>query len=116
MKTYRIAFLTCDWNYELVESTLRGLKDYVAEHENVYLRIFDCFGKDQGTEADLSEYAIYGLPDLSQFDGVLVQGNQIVLESARSFVERMIREARACSATAARRGSSGWTVFWTPAA
>ena len=26
MKTYRIAFLTCDWNYELVESTLRGLK------------------------------------------------------------------------------------------
>ncbi len=51
MKTYRIAFLTCDWNYELVESTLRGLKDYVAEHENVYLRIFDCFGKDQGTEA-----------------------------------------------------------------
>ena len=52
MKTYRIAFLTCDWNYELVESTLRGLKDYVAEHENVYLRIFDCFGKDQGTEAD----------------------------------------------------------------
>ena len=93
MKTYRIAFLTCDWNYELVESTLRGLKDYVAEHENVYLRIFDCFGKDQGTEADLSEYAIYGLPDLSQFDGVLVQGNQIVLENARSFVERMIREA-----------------------
>ena len=81
MKTYRIAFLTCDWNYELVESTLRGLKDYVAEHENVYLRIFDCFGKDQGTEADLSEYAIYGLPDLSQFDGVLVQGNQIVLEN-----------------------------------
>ena len=90
MKDYQIAFFTVDWNYELVETTLHGLKRYIDEHENVSLRIFDCFGKDLGNEKDQSEYAIFDLPDLRQFDGVLIQGNQIVLRSARDKLARRI--------------------------
>ena len=90
MKNYRIAIFTVDWNYELVESTLHGLKRYIDEHENVRLCIFDCFGKDQGNEKDHSEYAIFDLPDLTQFDGVLIQSNQIVLRSARDKLARRV--------------------------
>ena len=93
MKEYRIAFFTVDWNYELVESTLHGLKKYVDDHENVRLCIFDCFGKDIGNSADESEYAIFQLPDLSQFDGALIQGNQIVLQRARDMLAERIRAA-----------------------
>ena len=53
--SYRIAFLTDDWNYELVENTLWGLKSYVEEHKDVSLCIFDCFGKDVGNAKDDSE-------------------------------------------------------------
>ncbi len=92
LKDHRIAFLTADWNFELVESTLRGLKQYVDEHENIHLRVFDCFGKDLDNEKDKSEYAIYQLADLSQFDGVMVQGNQIVLKRVRDELgERIVR-------------------------
>ena len=90
MKNYRIAFFTADWNYELVESTLRGLKRYVDEHENVTLYVFDCFGKDQGNAKDASEYAIFDLADLSQFDGLLIQGNQLVLRSVRDALARRV--------------------------
>ena len=93
MKNYRIAFLTADWNFELVESTLRGLKQYVDDYENIHICVFDCFGKDLDNERDKSEYAIYDLVDLSQFDGVLVQGNQIVLKRVREELGRRIFEA-----------------------
>ena len=94
MREYQIAVFTVDWNYELVESTLHGLKRYVDEHENVSLRIFDCFGKELNSAKDKSEYAIFDLPDMDQFDGVLVQGNQIVLQGAREALSRRIVESR----------------------
>ncbi|MBR5111207.1 MAG: GGDEF domain-containing protein [Clostridia bacterium] len=93
MKDYWIAFLTADWNFELVESTLQGLKQYVDDFENIHLCVFDCFGKDLDNERDKSEYAIYGLVDFSRFDGVLVQGNQIVLKRVREELGRRIVEA-----------------------
>ena len=90
---YRIAFFTVDWNYELVESTLHGLKQYVDDHEDVYIYIFDCLGKDLDNAKDKSEYVIFDLPDLRKFDGVLVQGNQLVLKRVRDDIERRIVEA-----------------------
>ena len=86
----RIAFLTVDWNYELVESTFHGLFQYTRDHPEVQICAFDCFGKDTGNDRDRSEYAIFRLPDLSRFDGVVIQGNQIILREAREAVERMV--------------------------
>ena len=90
---YRIAFLTVDWNYELVEKTLHGLEQFTKDHADVRICVFDCFGKDLGNDKDKCEYAIFSLPDLKQFDGVIVQGNQIVLRQARDDVEKMISDA-----------------------
>ena len=93
MQIYKIAYFTADWNYELVETTLHGLRQFVEDHEDVQLCVFDCFGKDIDSPRDRSEYAIFDLPDLKQFDGVLIQGNQIVLKSARDALARRVAEA-----------------------
>ena len=90
---FRIAFLTVDWNYELVENTLHGLLQYTADHPEVQVCVFDCFGKDLGNDKDRSEYAIFRLPDLSGFDGMLIQSNQIIWQEAREEVERLVTES-----------------------
>ena len=83
MRKYRIAFFTVDWNYELVESTLHGLKRFTDDHENVSIQVFDCFGKDLDTPRNRSEFAVFRLADLSRYDGALIQGNQLIFEPAR---------------------------------
>ena len=92
-KRYRIAFLTVDWNYELVENTLHGLLQFTVDHPDVQICVFDCFGKDLGNDKDRSEYSIFQLPELSRFDGLLIQSNQIILQEARHEVERIVRES-----------------------
>ena len=90
---FRIAFLTVDWNYELVENTLHGLLQYTVDHPDVQICVFDCFGKDQGNDKDRSEYSIFNLPDLPGFDGMLIQSNQIILREAREDVEQLVLES-----------------------
>lgn len=92
-RTYKIAYFAVDWNYELVDQTLHGLKQYTDTHRNVYLRIFDCFGKDLGNAKDQSEYRIFTLPNLADFDGAVILGNQIILQSVRDELVRRIDEA-----------------------
>ena len=92
-RTYRIAFFAVDWNYELVDQTLHGLKQYTDTHRNVFLRIFDCFGKDLGNAKDKSEYRIFSLPDLHEFDGAVILGNQIIYQPVRDELVRRIDEA-----------------------
>ncbi len=90
MRNYRIAFFTIDWNYELVESTLHGIWQFVEDHPNVELVVFDCFGKDVDSARNRSEYAIFSLADLNHFDGLVIQANQIVLNSARQELGRRV--------------------------
>ncbi len=92
-RMYKIAYFTVDWNYELVDQTLHGLKQYTDTHRNVILRIFDCFGKDLGNAKDKSEYRIFDLPDLSSFDGAIVLGNQVILRQVRDDLVRKIDAA-----------------------
>ncbi|MCR5625803.1 MAG: GGDEF domain-containing protein [Lachnospiraceae bacterium] len=90
----KIGFFTTDWNYELVSSMLRGLKKYVDEHEDVRLYAFDCYGRIEDTPANRAEYEIFSLPDFSMFDGVIVEGNQIVKEDERYKIRDKIKEAK----------------------
>ncbi len=93
MERYRIAFFTADWNYDLVESTLHGLRQFVDDHKEVSLCIFDCFGKDINNAKDQSEYAIFDLVDLDQFDGLLIQSNQIVLKPVRDAIAKRVAQS-----------------------
>ena len=92
-RSYKIAYFTVDWNYELVDQTLHGLKQYVDSHRNVVIRIFDCFGKDLDNDKDKSEYRIFTLPDLSSFDGAILLGNQLILPRTRDELVRRIDAA-----------------------
>ncbi len=93
MKTYRFAFFTVDWNCELVENTIRGLKKFVQDHENVQVCVFDCFGQETESAKSRIEYRIFDLPDLTLFDGLLIQGNQVVLEKERQKISKRIADA-----------------------
>ena len=76
-KKFRIAFLTVDWNYELVESTLHGLMQYTVDHPNVQIRVFDCFGKDQGNDKDRSCLSnVRSLSEVRMFCGKPEPGGQ----------------------------------------
>ena len=92
-RNYKIAYFAVDWNYELVEQTLRGLKQYTDSNQNVFLRVFDCFGTDMGTAKDKSEYRIFTLPDLSTFDGAVILGSQIIRREVREDLIRQIDKA-----------------------
>lgn len=86
----RIAFFTCDWNFELVETTLHGAARFAQDHQEVQICVFDCFGKEVANPRSMMEYGIYTLPDLEAFDGLLIQSNQIVLGEIRTRLEKRI--------------------------
>lgn len=93
MKQYRIAFFTADWNYELVEQVMQGLKRFVDEHPEVSLCVFDSFGKEGETRKDRSEFEIYELPDLSLFDGAVIHGSQIVNRRVREMIGAEVKKS-----------------------
>ena len=93
MKHYRIAFFTSDWNYELVEQVMQGLKRFVDEHPEVSLYVFDSFGKEGETRKDRSEFEIYELPDLTLFDGALIHGSQIVNRRIREKIGAEVKKS-----------------------
>ena len=94
MRSYRIAYFTADCNYELVESTLQGLKQYVEDHPQVSLCVFDCFGTSRDATSNIPGYSIFDLADLDAFDGLLVQGNQIIPAEIRDHISRMVLQSR----------------------
>ncbi len=93
MRNYRFAFFTVDWNYELVENTMCGLKQFVRDHENVQLCIFDCFGQEISNAKNKIEYSVFDLVDLNEIDGLLIQGNQVVLQDVRQDISRRVLES-----------------------
>ena len=88
----QIALFTTDWNYELVGETLRGVLDYLEQHPDVSVRVFDCFGIDEQVLTDTSIYQIYRLADLDQYDGAVVQTHQIVLREEAGWLGKALQE------------------------
>lgn len=72
----RIAFLSFDWNYEVIHHYYEGIQRYVKEHKDVAVYVFHGFGKYDGYEPEKGSFEIYNLPDFSMFDGIIIQGNR----------------------------------------
>lgn len=86
---YRIAFFTTDWNYEIGYSSLLGIRNFLQQCEDTQVCVFDCFGRYGQTNNDRGEFEIFQLPDLTAFDGMVMQSNQILPEEIRrSLVQR----------------------------
>ncbi|MDD2355059.1 MAG: hypothetical protein PHS72_03190 [Lachnospiraceae bacterium] len=91
---YRIAIFTSDWNYNLVTQFYDGLYRFLDEHQEVTVFVFDCFaGKAEEGDAGYSEFQIFNLPDLHDFDGAVIQGNQILSDKLRNQIIARAAEA-----------------------
>lgn len=91
----KIAVLLAGIGYDSQKRTINGILDQsVPNQDSVY--IFTCAGWDYGATSlsELGEYMIYDLPDFSQFDGAIVNGDTIHNKDAMNNIMRSIREAQ----------------------
>ena len=92
-KFYKIVYITADWNRELVSVALNSLMNYISRYDNIHVQIFDCFGFALHSKDDFFKYEIYELPDLKNYDAVVIQAHQIMDDSALLRLEERIHEA-----------------------
>ncbi len=76
----RIAFLTDGWHRYIAYETIKGvIREFDGYAEDVIFCQFNCFGNWIHDEKhNAGEYNIYTLPDLKQFDGIVLDANNIV--------------------------------------
>lgn len=72
----KIAFLTYDWNNEVVSQFITGTHRFVEEHEDVSVHLFNGFGRYGLEEADKGSLRIFELPDLKNYDALVIEGNR----------------------------------------
>ena len=86
----RIAFLSFDWDYEVVSEYYLGMQEYVLGRSDIQLVIFNAFGHYHVNFVEDNEAAtLFSLCDMDKFDGFIVQGNRVWGPKARQdFVDR----------------------------
>lgn len=72
----KIAFLSFDWNNEVVSQYINGMERFMKDHENVLLHVFDGFGNFGTNEVQKGSLQIFNLPYLKTYDGVIIEGNR----------------------------------------
>ena len=87
----RAAFLSFDWDYEVMSAYYEGMRDYVATRNDVQLVIFNAFGQYANYEPEDAAFEIFSLCDYDQFDGFLIQGNRTWPPALRQKVAEEIR-------------------------
>ena len=86
----RIAFLSFDWDYEVVSEYYLGMQEYVQDRPDIQLVIFNAYGHYHVNFVEDSEAGtIFTLCDMDEFDGFIVQGNRVWGPEARQdFVDQ----------------------------
>lgn len=73
----RVAFLSFDWDYEVVSEYYRGMQAYLADRSDVQLVIFSAFGHYYASyEPDAGSYEVFTLCNMEEYDGIILQGNR----------------------------------------
>ena len=72
----KFLFLTFDWNYDTAYQFNKGVEHFVHEHPDTGVYIFNGFGKYGNQEAISENFEIYNIPDLTDYDGIAIQGNR----------------------------------------
>ena len=93
MAQKRIAAFSTDWNFEISYLVHKGMEDFLNENPDYNIFSFDCFAKLGETNNDIAEAEIFKLADMSAFDGVLIQGNQILDEPIRNGLVERVKKA-----------------------
>lgn len=74
--TYHFAYITFDWNYEHSYNLLQGMQKYVHENKIIKFTVFNALAKYIDQQVDVSALEILHLPTLSNYDGIIIQGNR----------------------------------------
>lgn len=74
--SYHIAYFLSDWNYEIVNRFLNGVTRFQSEYSDTSVHVFDNPSKYGGLELDESAFAFFRLPDIGNYEGIVIQGNQ----------------------------------------
>ena len=73
----RIAFLSFDWDYQIVSEYYLGLQDRLRDRTDLQVVIFSAFGHYYAShKPEASTFEVFRLCRIEEYDGLLIQGNR----------------------------------------
>lgn len=90
----KIALLTDGWKRYLMYSWVDGIMGYARNRgEDICLYHYNCYGNwSHDSGYNQGEYNIFNLPDLSHFDGIVLDCNNILEEAQRRHLIELLKE------------------------
>ncbi len=86
----RVAFLSYDWDYEIVSAYYAGMQEFLATRDDCQLIIFSAFGKYDSYDPEAGALAVFSMCNLQEYDGIIIQGNRMWPPEMR---QRIVDEA-----------------------
>lgn len=92
----RIAFLSFDWDYEIISRYYLGMQEYMRDRTDLQLVIFSAFGHYYVShEPEEGSFQIFTLFNASKFDGMIIQGNRTwPPELRQQIVNRVVAQGK----------------------
>ncbi|MBR3158748.1 MAG: GGDEF domain-containing protein [Atopobiaceae bacterium] len=72
----KVAFLSFDWDYEIMSLYYKGMRDCLEEYGSAQLIVFNAFGEYESHETEEGAVQIFSLCDYQDYDGFIIQGNR----------------------------------------
>ena len=86
----RIAFLSYDWDYEIMAAYYEGMNSLVEVTPDLQLVIFHSYGQYENFALQEGAFELFSLCDLQAYDGFIIQGNRMWPPDLRQdLVDRM---------------------------
>ena len=91
----KIAIIADGWRRHITYVWIRGCRNYIKEHElDIEISVFHSFGNFSRDEKfNAGEYNLIHLPDLSQFDGIILEVTNMLNQKKRQQIIRIIQES-----------------------
>lgn len=89
----KIAIVTDGWRRFVNYSWVFGCRKYIEEHKlDAEIDVFQCFGNiSKDEQNNIGEYNIINLPDLTEYDGIILEITNILLkEQYNNIVQKVI--------------------------
>lgn len=88
----RAAFLSFDWDHEVMSAYYEGMQACLDDRGSTALFIFNAYGEHEGLDAGVWALDLFSLCDLEGYDGFLIQGNRTWQPSERQYLIEKMRD------------------------
>ena len=90
----KIAVFAGGWSFEYVKEVMTGIKE-VAKEENIDVFAFLNYSLRWESPAQCeAEFNIFTLPDLNEFDGIIILGNSLNLSMETEYFKEKLKEVK----------------------